>query len=371
MTIYFDYSTMAKWSGNPTGIPRTVYCLARSIGVIESSLQLAVIDDQLAVFHRAKLINGKIIVEGPIEFLPDDILLSVGANWAFGCYNEQIRRLKNAGVYFYQLFYDIIPQLFPYFYEQGNAFGDYFGSWTVETLSLCDGAFAISECTKRDISFLAGIDRSNQKMINVVRLGEDFLNSDLVCETVTNRFIGYENYLLSVGTLEIRKNQACLLNAYRLLGRKYSSGLPRLIIVGRGGWLDGDIKFQVENDRLLSGLVDVITDATDEELDTLYNRCLFTLFPALYEGWGLPVAESLKHGKPCISSNTSSMLEISPALTRFASPYSVDEWVVQIEDLLFSKNKLQAEQLQIIEQYRSSSWQDAAEKILSAIKNNR
>ena len=99
----------------------------------------------------------------------------------------------------------------------------------------------------------------------------------------------------------------------------------------------------------------------------LYKRCLFTLFPAIYEGWGLPVAESLKHGKPCISSNTSSMVEIAPHLTRFASPYSIEEWADQIEELLFSPDQLTSETNRICSEYIPTKWTETAKAILNQI----
>jgi hypothetical protein len=130
MTIYFDYSTMIKWTGNPTGIPRTVYCLAGAIKKLYPDTLLVAIDDELGAFHHVVEVDSNHIVAGKVDFFKGDILFSAGANWAFGCYNDQVSLMKKNGGYFFQLFYDIIPTLFPYYYEQGRAFGDYFGEWT-------------------------------------------------------------------------------------------------------------------------------------------------------------------------------------------------------------------------------------------------
>ena len=362
MTIYFDYSTMIKWTGNPTGIPRTVYCLARALKQLHPDTRLVAIDDDLGAFHHLAEVDSGFTITKKVSFRKGDVLFSAGANWAFGCYNDQIRQMKEVGGRFFQLFYDIIPTLFPHYYEQGRGFGDYFGDWTAKTFALCDGAFAISECTKRDVAVWCGLSAAEAGRMQVIRLGEDFegLNS---AEKGEDRFKDISRTLLSVGTLEIRKNQTCLLNAYRILAKRHPGRLPKLILVGRQGWIDGNIEFQVQHDRELSGLVQIITDATDQELDGLYERCLFTLFPALYEGWGLPVAESLKHGKPCICSNTSSMLEIAPKLTRLVSPYSVEEWVQHIECLLFTEGVLKRESELIKRQYVPTKWTDTASTI--------
>ncbi|AEX50537.1 TPA: glycosyltransferase family 4 protein [Klebsiella quasipneumoniae] len=367
MSFYFDYSTMVGWQGTPTGIPRTVYYLAQELSSQISDFKLVAIDDDLKSFHTVD-VNGQVAtVSKKVDFCEGDIFFSAGANWAFACYNEEIRRMKELGVKYIQLFYDIIPDLFPYFYKDGIGFGDYIGRWVDETVALCDQSFSISECTKKDIvlrSNKLGIDMSDMK---VIRLGDDFVASPSDDTQYSSRYTDGEKFILCVGTLEIRKNQVALLHAYRILDKRYPGLLPKLVLVGRKGWIDSEIDFQVENDRALNGLVDVITDASDNELSWLYSNCLFTLFPALYEGWGLPVSESLWHGKPCISSNTSSMVEIAPELTIFASPYSVESWVDQIECLLFKPGMLDKQTEKVLREYVPTEWCNTAATIKDVI----
>lgn len=365
MTFYYDYSTMVRWQGTPTGIPRTVFCLANAMKTVVENFQMVAIDDELGSFHHVQISeDGTPSISDPVAFDSGDILFSAGANWAFGCYNNQIQRIKASGVYFIQLFYDIIPDLFPYFYEQGLGFGDYFGRWTAETAALCDKSFAISDCTRKDVILRSQKDGVAVSDISVVRLGEDFMAWNKPKAKV---FSNGAKFLLCVGTLEIRKNQILLLNAYRILNARHPGLLPKLIFVGRKGWIDGDIAFQVANDRVLNGLVDVIADASDEELDWLYSNCEFTLFPAFYEGWGLPVAESFRHGKPCISSDTSSMVEIAPELTIFASPYSVEAWVSEIERLVFDSDLLSRQTEKIAHEYVPTKWCETASLINTEI----
>lgn len=366
MTLYFDYSTMLKWRGNPTGIPRTVYCLARAFQEVIPEIQYVGIDDKLGMFHKVELMRYEARVGEAMVFTKGDVLLSVGANWACACYNHNIRQIRKSGARFYQLFYDIIPYLYPFFYENGRGFGDYFGAWTTETLALCNEAFTISACSKKDIERLARTAGVPHNELQVLRLGEDF---DFVSNRSLehDRFSMWKNFALAVGTLELRKNQTCLLGAYRMLSKMDKNLLPKLVFVGRRGWIDSNIAFQIEHDRDLAGLVEVVTDATDWELDRLYDRCLFTLFPALYEGWGLPVAESLRHGKPCISSDTSSMVEVAPHLVRFASPYSSEAWAKQIMDLVRFPKQLEIESKRIREEYVTTKWTETAKLILRTI----
>lgn len=367
MAIYFDYSTMQRWQGNPTGIPRTEYCLANAMQTLHPAIKFVLINDDLGKFYELNGKPGAFDVGDPVHFTKDDIFFSAGAGWAFFCYHEQLRLAKSNGARIYHIFYDLIPLKFPYFYEQGVSFGDYFGAWCKETFLLSDGAFAISICTKLDMVKQFDLDESLAERISVIRLGEDFrFAKDVPCQV--NRFSHLGKFLLSVGTLEIRKNQICLLNAYRLLVPQHGGNLPILIIVGKKGWLDSDIEFQVKNDRQLNQLVQVVTDVNDGELQWLYENCEFSLFPALYEGWGLPLAESLRAGRPCISAGTSSMLEIAPELTVFASPLSPQEWADSIKLLLEKPLRLEQMTEKIRKEYVITPWSSTAKSICDAMR---
>jgi glycosyltransferase involved in cell wall biosynthesis len=78
----------------------------------------------------------------------------------------------------------------------------------------------------------------------------------------------------------------------------------------------------------------ILEQASDEELSWLYENCQFSVYPSFYEGWGLPIAESIAHGTPCICSNTSSMPEIAGDLLTYFSPASTDECLQAITGLL-------------------------------------
>jgi glycosyltransferase involved in cell wall biosynthesis len=367
MKLYFDYSTMMYWKGNVTGIPRTVFCLAMAMRDLYPEIVFVALDDELGCFHSLEGEFGNFGLGEAVNFSEGDVLFSAGAGWALASYQEQIRLVKSCGAKFYQVFYDLIPAIFPYFYEQGIGFGDYFSSWSRDIFALCDGAFSISACTKNDMVSLFDLDEDRARCIKVIRLGEDFFPPNSKTGQVT-RFGKGGDFLLSVGTLEIRKNQTCLLDAYRLLAQSHGDKLPKLILVGRKGWMDGDLAFQVNNDRALNGLVQIEADVDDNELQWLYENCLFSLFPALYEGWGLPVAESLKAGRPCVSSGVSSMPEIARDLTVFASPYAAENWAAAISYFLSHPDKLAELTDRVKREYFPTSWVSTAGSILKEIK---
>jgi glycosyltransferase involved in cell wall biosynthesis len=109
--------------------------------------------------------------------------------------------------------------------------------------------------------------------------------------------------VLSVGTIDNRKNQALLCRLWqRLVSDLGGSRVPQLALVGREDLTIADLDEGIASLVKTSKIV-VLQGLSDAELAGLYRQCLFTAFPSLSEGYGLPVAESLPHGKLCISSD--------------------------------------------------------------------
>jgi len=363
--IFFDYSTMVSFQGYPTGIPRTVKELADAFNDSREEIRFVALNDETREFREYDIEAQKL---GAIaDMRQGDWLFSASAGWAFLNYNKVVKKLTLKGVRYVQLYYDIIPYLFPHFYKD-LGFGDYFRRWTGENFHLCTRALFISECSRNDI-VRSCIDGKPSIPLQVIRLGETLPTCENSTNKITDQMTRLGRFALSVGTLEIRKNQVTLLNAYRILIEQGFDALPTLVLVGREGWLNNHLAYQIENDPSLKGRILLLPDASDEVLDYLYRNCMFTLFPSLYEGWGLPIAESLNYGKPCISSSSSSMVEVAPKYTRFANPLKVSEWVDQIETLARDANLLSFESKRIVEEYKPVTWKETSVSILKKLNN--
>jgi glycosyltransferase involved in cell wall biosynthesis len=137
-------------------------------------------------------------------------------------------------------------------------------------------------------------------------------------------------YLLFVGTLEPRKNLVRLIRAYR---RAAASGLPHaLVLAGPLGWrhqtLLREIALYGPGEVVLTGPL------APPELDALYRAAAAFVYPALYEGFGLPVLEAMARGVPTICSNTSSLPEVAGDAALGVNPASVREIASAIQTLL-------------------------------------
>src|SRR5262249_11931898 len=83
----------------------------------------------------------------------------------------------------------------------------------------------------------------------------------------------------------------------RLLERHGTNLVPNLVFAGKIGWLVDELLDDLEASGYLNGKIILLRNLSDAELQQAYHSCLFTVFPSLSEGWGLPIAESLAHGK--------------------------------------------------------------------------
>jgi glycosyltransferase involved in cell wall biosynthesis len=107
-----------------------------------------------------------------------------------------------------------------------------------------------------------------------------------------------------VSTIEIRKNHRLLVRVWqRLIARHGIEAVPALIFAGQIGWMVDDLLADLAASGHLARKTEHKPGLSDEGLDEAYRSCLFAVFPSLCEGWGLPIAESLAHGKFCVASN--------------------------------------------------------------------
>jgi glycosyltransferase involved in cell wall biosynthesis len=142
-----------------------------------------------------------------------------------------------------------------------------------------------------------------------------------------SRFIPSETkYLLSVGTLEPRKNFPFLLEVFSLIKSKIETDDLKLVLVGRKGWGWSAIEKKIIKLNLKDSVI--ITDAVDDnELASFYEYCELFIYTSTYEGFGLPVVEALVHKKLVISSDSGSLAEvIGESGVILSLDDSVDKW---------------------------------------------
>jgi glycosyltransferase involved in cell wall biosynthesis len=165
---------------------------------------------------------------------------------------------------------------------------------------------ADSEQTKSDVIQFLGTPPD--KIVTVLSAADPLFQpaSPKSVAEVRSRYALAKPYLISVGTIQPRKNLTTIFEALRQL---VSSGRDlQLIHVGRPGWLYEPIFEALER----SGLKDRVTivGASDDDLVALYTGAVAFVFPSLYEGFGIPCLEAMACGTPVIASNAGSLAEV-------------------------------------------------------------
>jgi glycosyltransferase involved in cell wall biosynthesis len=285
-------------------------------------------------------------------------IISGGLDWEYKDIRA-IYKLKAEHSFRYAaIIYDLIPLKFPHyvvpFYV--NSLTDYFGElfWTA------DYAMCISQCTQADV-----VEHCAENGIPPIPISHFPLGGDLPDNDVEARLpagLQGKRYALFVSTIEPRKGHRTLYEAWddAIQRGAVDSETCRLVFVGRPGWNTGELMHEIRaNPRTKSSII-ILEGISDAALNALYRGAEFGLFPSRYEGYGLPLAEMLSHGLPCISSPAGSLPEVGQALVTYKDPIDIKGWSEAIADL-FSKPALLSKQRRAIRaEYKPTSWNEAA-----------
>lgn len=305
----------------------------------------------------------RIVGRSNTPFESGDRLLILGAGWASASLQQALVDQKHVvGLRVYQVLYDLTPILLPQCF--GPGFSAVYARYLFEAMSLSDGMISISQRSRADaLRFCEGL-LLPAPPINVFRLGDEPIAGPDGPEPVDS--LTDQDFILSVGTIESRKNHLLLYQAWKR-AQELERALPILVIVGRPGWAANDTIYAMRNDPAVNGSIHLLDEVSDARLQWLYERCLFTIYPSLYEGWGLPIAESLARSKLCLASSSSAMPEVAGDLIDYFSPYDAGECLRLIERYL-DPDTLSAKARQIEAQYRVTSWDAAFADFESALQ---
>lgn len=128
-------------------------------------------------------------------------------------------------------------------------------------------------------------------------------------------------FLLSVGTIEPRKNQVRLLKAFVAAGPALEN--HTLVLAGIPGWGQEEVEAAIEDLRI-SHRVILTGKVTNLDLAALYSRADLFALPSLYEGFGIPLVEAMGFGVPCLAGDTPALTELAGDAALVAEPTDVD-----------------------------------------------
>lgn len=310
-----------------------------------------------------------------------DVVVCLGAFWADPALPGHMLHLRRAGLDIATLIHDLIPILFPHFVAGHH--GHTFHSALQGSVGFTTRYLANSACTARDLQEFLDIHGADMP-VHTIPLAQTGLGGDdrvaplaagpdtypLLRETTAIRdeikALLKSPYALYVGTWDIRKNLWRLARAWERLSHDPTLEMPKLVLAGAPGWGIGDFTRLMEATGQISGLVELIVAPSDAELDFLYRHCVFTAFPSLYEGWGLPVGEGLSYGKTAIAAQSSSVPEVGGDLVAYCDPHSIAS-IAECARRLIQDEEHRAELERRIADARLRGWDDVAQEVLSVV----
>lgn len=408
--IWFDVTEVKNWEGHHTGIQRVITKIGLKLNgkedfglcyfdystntfrVYEHNFEHEIVyttnnnSVKTKVNSRVRSVVGNLKKRAPeklknsikrivsiggtrhdaVKFKSHDVLFIPGAFWVYSFKHLQLLK-ENHGISIAGIMYDLVPIVTPQFTAKVTIDG--FNARFIQALDVFDHWFAISDNTKNDMLSAAKQrgTRLSPKNVDVIRLGADEDTFSGAAKEPENIRLIPNKFALFVSTIEARKNQTLVYHAVKNLQQKSIKHLP-IVLVGKHGWLSDDIIYILRNDTTISKSLIWLDKVDDNTLRWLYENCAFTIYPSYYEGWGLPVAESLTRGKACIASNTSSIPEVARDLIEYFSPYSSDE----LSDLIqkYSEPAYLKTRNTYVRKFIVPTWINCAEQVFKSLSTS-
>jgi glycosyltransferase involved in cell wall biosynthesis len=298
------------------------------------------------------------------EIVGGDMLFLLGAFWNFPDSIHVINSLRDSGVRVGVYIYDLIPLYHPEYCDRQLV--KMFVSSFAMLSQIVDLVFTISQYTADDVARFYRELGQKPKPIKPILLAHEMRSSGADASRKLQPRSSLIDpaegpFVLCVCTIEIRKNHIYLLRVWRELLRKHGKDrVPKLILVGRRGWRVDDFFAQLEGTDYLDNHIRVMHDLSDADLQSLYQNCLFTVFPSFCEGWGLPVGESLVMGKICIASQTTSLPEVGKEFAISIDPDNVSDGLQTIERYIFDDALRTKTENDLRKRFRPRGWQEVA-----------
>lgn len=254
--------------------------------------------------------------------------------------------------------YDLIPLLYPHFFDPGipEAFSRF-----ISTLNPSDRIIAISQTTKRDLSHFSSIKSDNISVTPLsinpeFRLLSQHEYEPSALELMEKHSLLDSRFILSIATLEPRKNISSLISSFATVVDRLQHG-TKLVLVGESGWGNQNLR-KIVDDHGITARVIFTGYLQDKFLPALLNKASLFCYLSLYEGFGMPVLEAMSCGCPVITSTTSSLGEFFGDVACCVDPLdhaSISDSIFKVLTDQTYSDKLRSEGLRYAKRFTASN----------------
>jgi len=297
-----------------------------------------------------------------IEWPPADVFTGPVDLFHFPSFVARPLRAARAVVTIHDLAFRRMPELS----EQKNA--AFLNGHVPRTLERASLVLVDSRFTASELAELYGYPESKMR---VVPLGVDESFHPRPTEEsdqLRRQFELPAGFILCVSTIEPRKNIGTLVQAYGLL-REGSGKVPKLVLAGGEGWRGEDEKIGRLIAKLkLEGAVIRLRYIGHEMLPALYSAASLFVFPALYEGFGLPPLEAMACGVPVICSDAPSLPEVVGDAAFFVPPRDAGHMAGAMKKLIDDAALRQDLIKKGLDRAKRFTWTETARRTLNAYR---
>jgi len=211
----------------------------------------------------------------------------------------------------------------------------------------------VSEFSKKEIVATLGLDTDK---IHVVHSNVPFHTKPTREEILSyQRDPKADKYIVAVSSMDPRKNFERLVEAFK----KIEDKSVKLYIIGMSfkAFNTPDLQKLIGENVYLPGYI------SDDALQNMYQNALLSVYPSIYEGFGLPPLESMTYGCPVINSDIPALREISGDAALYIDPYDLHDMTLKINQLIKDENLRKELQLKGLEQIKKYSWENSAKQV--------
>jgi glycosyltransferase involved in cell wall biosynthesis len=221
-----------------------------------------------------------------------------------------------------------------------------------------DWITCVSEATKRDLCNYLQIDPERVFVVPLAAASHfhPVTNPDTLSHTLHPHGLQPQRYLLSLATIEPRKNLELLIRSFIRLHQEQPDFDLKLALVGPNGWRNSGIFAAAMASPAIADKIVFTGYLPDRDLSAIYSGALGFVYPSIYEGFGLPPLEAMQCGTPVITSNVSSLPEVVGDTGLLIDPYSQDDLCQAILRLVRDSDLRQALSARGLSRSQQFSW---------------
>ena len=306
---------------------------------------------------------------GPVEFARGGVVLLLGIWWNQHPLEEIARLKRERGLRFIAMVHDLIATRRPEFFtdETGRL---RFSRFIDGLLASADALFATSAHVAHDVEAYARERRVAIQPVARVPLCSDLRRSVMPQHTaaLARHVLEPGRFVVYVSTINPRKNHLFAYRLWQRLVEELGDAAPTLVFAGQRGWRYEALFETMAADTLMwNRKLRFVEGPTDAEVAWLYANCAFSIFPSLYEGWGLPILESLSFGKYCLAADNTSLPEAGQGLVFHAGAEDEDAWLAELHRVLSEPGYLEAANARIRERFIARDWDAVGTELLAVI----